>query len=183
MKNGIALVMAVLGLVSAGCAAKSTTVLSPAKRPDASPSTAATTTTKTTTTTTGAGRETTSSSTTSTEGTVPATTRGLLAPSTTGSITSTIGANNNLALKVKLEHLPPPSNLDSTLTTYVVWIRPRTGGAYQNVGQLVMGTDRAGELTTTTAFTDVDVVVTAERDPTTLEPSKFMILQGAASRP
>ena len=182
MKHGTTLVMAVLVLVAAGCAAKSTSVLTSGERPEAAPI-SETTTTETTSTTTGTGRDSASTSTTrSTGNPVPATTRGLLAPGATGSITSKTDANNNLALNVKLEHLPPPSKLDSTLTTYVVWIRPITGGAYQNAGQLKMGTDRTGELTTTVAFTDVDVVVTAEKDPTTREPSEFIILQGTNSR-
>jgi hypothetical protein len=99
-----------------------------------------------------------------------------------GHITRSIDDNNNLVLNVKLEHLPPPSDLDPALRTYVVWVRPISGGPYQNVGQMIINSDREGELTTTTAHSEVDVIVTAEASATPPEPSRFTVLQGTASR-
>ncbi len=112
----------------------------------------------------------------------PLAARPLVAPGATGTISSKLDDNHNLLLEVKLAHLPPPSNLDPELTTYVVWIRPLSGGSYQNVGQLIMGSDREGELTTSTAFGEVDLIVTAEASPTPREPSIFTVLQGTARR-
>ncbi|MEO6710623.1 MAG: hypothetical protein ABI054_04300 [Planctomycetota bacterium] len=86
-------------------------------------------------------------------------------------------------IQVKLQFLPPPNQLDPGLTTYVVWIRPLSGGAYQNVGQLALQSDRTGELTTSTVFSDVDLIVTAEASPTAREPGRFTVLSGAARRP
>ena len=107
--------------------------------------------------------------------------RTLIAPGATGQLTSSLDSNHNLVLKVELEHLPPPSDLDAALTTYVVWLRPRSGGAFQNVGQLIMDSDREGELTATTPYSDVDVMVTAEASATPRDPSRFIVLQGTPS--
>lgn len=108
---------------------------------------------------------------------------GLLAPSATGSITTSIDSNSNTVLKVRADHLAQPANLDPSLTTYVVWIRPRVGGDFMNVGQLAMSTDRDGALQTSTPHTNFDVLVTAETTATAPQPSKFVVLQAQASRP
>ena len=55
-------------------------------------------------------------------------------------------------------------------------------GAYQNAGQLIMNSNRSGELTTTTPHNDVEVIVTAEASATPPEPSHYMVLQGTANR-
>jgi len=65
----------------------------------------------------------------------------------------------------------------------VVWIRPRAGSEYTNVGQLKLNEDRTGELAATTPYPDFDVTVTGETSATSRSPSKFVILQGSAIRP
>lgn len=117
-------------------------------------------------------------------GTAPAAApaRQLVAPGATGHVLTSLDDNDNLVLEVELEHLPPPGDLDSSLRTYVVWIRPLTGGQYQNVGQLALDSNRRGALTTTTPHADVDVIVTAEANATPPEPSRFTVLQGTAKR-
>jgi len=109
-------------------------------------------------------------------------TRLLVAPGATGFVNSDVDDNGNLALEVELEHLPPPADLDPTLTTYVVWIRPTSGGGFQNVGQLMIDSNRRGELSTTTPYSTVEVIVTAEASSTPMEPSRFTVLQGSASK-
>jgi len=108
--------------------------------------------------------------------------RSLVAPGATGYVNSDVDDNGNLMLEVELQHLPPPGDLDPTLTTYVVWIRPTSGAGFQNLGQLVLDSNRRGSLTTSTPYSSVEVVVTAEASPTPAEPSRFTVLQGTASK-
>jgi hypothetical protein len=160
-----AILIAATFLAPCGCAAHKTTTLEPAPRKDDS------------------GSSTTSSSTT--PGTEHSMTPGpgLLTPSATGSVITSIDSNSNTVLKVRADHLAQPANLDPSLTTYVVWIRPRVGGDFMNVGQLVMSADRGGALQTSTPHTNFDVLLTAEATATAQQPSKFVVLQAQASRP
>jgi hypothetical protein len=170
MKSHIAIAVTLFALCGASCRSqKSSSELRPAAASYPPSSSAAATLT--------------SPSTAPSAASSTATTRPLTAPSAVGEINTRIDANNNLVLEVTVEHLPLPGNLGPALTTYVVWIRPRAGGPYQNVGQLVMGPKRSGRLDTKTAFDDVDLVVTAETSAGVREPSQFIVLEGTARRP
>ncbi|HVR76084.1 MAG TPA: hypothetical protein VMT52_17265 [Planctomycetota bacterium] len=116
-------------------------------------------------------------------GTPHSTSPGLLSPASTGSITARADPNNNTVVEVKVDHLPPPGNIDPGLTAFVVWIRPRAGSDYANAGQLKLNPDRTGVLTTTSPHPDIDVMVTGESSSTASSPSRFVILRGAATKP
>jgi hypothetical protein len=104
-------------------------------------------------------------------------------PAAVGTIKASADANKNTLLDVRVEHLAPPTSLDPTLSTYVVWIRPAAGGEFVNIGQLAMQDDRSGRLRATTPHPEFDVLVTAEQSGTVKFPSTFVVMQGRAKRP
>jgi hypothetical protein len=177
MKRSIAIGATVLGLFLAGCAQKRSSVMRPAERQQSvsapsSPYTAAPSPSGV------AYPYATLTSPTAPQGSSP----GLLSPASTGKITTSVDSNNNTMVHLKADHLPPPANIDPSLTTYVVWIRPRASTEFTNSGQLKVNEDRTGELTTTTPYHDFDVVITGESTATPRIPSRFVILQGSANQ-
>ncbi len=170
MKVQIAIPTALLTLVAASCGSTRTEMrpVSQSSQPVAQAAPAAPASAKPAVATTAAA--------------APAPTRSLVAPGAAGFVNSDVDDNGNLVLEVELDHLPPPMDLDPMLTTYVVWIRPVSGGGFQNVGQLVIDNNRHGELTTTTPYGMVEVIVTGEASATPAEPSRFTVLQGSASK-
>jgi hypothetical protein len=103
-------------------------------------------------------------------------------PASQGSVSAAVDANGNTALRVVVDHLPPPERLSSDLRTFVVWIRPARGDEYLNAGQLTIDDERSGELEAITPYPDVDVLVTAESSGSPPYPSHFKILEGRATR-
>ena len=97
-------------------------------------------------------------------------------------MSAAVDTNGNTALRVVVDHLPPPERLSSELKTFVVWIRPARGQDYLNAGQLTIDDERSGELETVTPYPDVDVLVTAEAGGSPAYPSAFKILEGRATR-
>jgi hypothetical protein len=103
-------------------------------------------------------------------------------PAAVGTITAGEDQNKNTTLEVRVEHLAPPPSLESTLSTYVVWVRPNASQEFTNVGQLAMQNDRSGLLKATTPFPEFEVLVTAEQSGTAKVPSPFVVLEGHARR-
>ena len=99
-------------------------------------------------------------------------------PAAMGLVKTRVDDNGNTRLEVRLRHLPPPTNLDRGLTTFVVWLRPTSDGEFRNVGQIVVNKKREGELRTTTPHGQFGVLVTAERNGDPSHPSEHVILRG-----
>ena len=99
-------------------------------------------------------------------------------PAATGKIKAKADENGNRELKVQVKHLPPPSNLEQTMRTFVVWLRPNADVSFRNVGQLRLNDDRSGELSTTTPLRSFEVLVTAEASGTPPSPSDIVVLRG-----
>lgn len=168
MKHAVRIIAVVLGLCVLGCAARQKSTMEPAERRGE---------------TYGTTPSSASTSVPSAPSTMMPGPSGLLAPSAIGTITTSVDDNKNTLVTLEVEHLPPPTNLDPSLTTYVVWIRPRAGGDVLNVGQLEMTPDRTGELQAATPHANFDVLLTAESSATVRQPSRFVVLQGQGSRP
>ncbi len=108
---------------------------------------------------------------------------GMLAPVSTGLVTTKDDGSDTTSLEVQLEGLEPPAKLGPNLTTYVVWLRPSSGGNYQNVGPLRLCINRTGRLSTTAPYSEVEVLVTAEPQSSVVEPGDYVIGQTLASKP
>jgi hypothetical protein len=99
-------------------------------------------------------------------------------PAAVGTITAGEDQNKNTTVEVRVEHLAPPPSLESTLSTYVVWVRPNTSQEFTNVGQLAMQKDRSGVLKATTPFPEFEVLVTAEQSGTAKVPVRSSSWRG-----
>lgn len=85
--------------------------------------------------------------------------------------------DQNNALKVAVDHLPIPSDLDPGLQTYVLWAVPE-GRPAVPLGQMQLDKDRSAELKTTIPFKTADLLVTAESTPVPQKPSQHVVLRG-----
>src|SRR5688572_14785599 len=107
MKGSLALGTTFLGLFLGGCASRSDSVMNPADRQQAA---------------SGASPQYTNSSPSSSgsypssaptsQGAAHNSSPGLLSPASTGSITARADPNNNTLVEVKVDHLPPPGNIE-----------------------------------------------------------------------
>jgi hypothetical protein len=73
-------------------------------------------------------------------------------------------------VRVRVNHLAPPSRLASDAMVYVVWIQP-ADAAIQNVGALVIDEDLEGELDFVTPHQIFRLTITPERAPTLASPN------------
>lgn len=103
-------------------------------------------------------------------------------PSTDAWLTVTGDANNNSILQIKVEHLPPPGRLASSLKTYVVWVMSTDGAFVTNVGMLQVSGDQKGSITTTTPLREFIVRITAEEAGTVVTPGAIIVAEGGARR-
>lgn len=85
--------------------------------------------------------------------------------------------NGNHSVSLKVAHLPMPSQLDSRMSTYVVWIYPNEERTPYNMGRLRLSEDRTGEISFITPFGTFDMIVTAEVDRQVLAPSNEIVLR------
>lgn len=90
--------------------------------------------------------------------------------------------NDNSEVRLKVQHLPEPGQLDPSLRTYVVWIDPGVGRPEQALGQLQLNNNREATITTKTPFSSFDVFVTAETTPTPQQPSPYVVLEGRVNQ-
>lgn len=84
---------------------------------------------------------------------------------------------SNQLLTLLFEDLPPPAQLGSGLTTYVVWLQasdavPRRSGALAYDEET-----HTGNLMATTTQTRFVLKVTAESDPNVRSPSKVLVAE------
>ena len=97
------------------------------------------------------------------------------APSTSGIIELDDMDGGNTLVTVHMEHLHPPSRLDESFESYVVWFQSE-GGSPVRAGELRYDPDkRTGDLSETATFTEFVVKITAEKTNNSSEPSKFVI--------
>jgi hypothetical protein len=82
-------------------------------------------------------------------------------PAAHGTVDATEDGNGNTSLRIKVEHLAPPSKIAPDATVYVVWIEPRNAPR-QNVGALALNDELEGSLDTVTPHRRFRVVVTPE---------------------
>lgn len=92
-------------------------------------------------------------------------------PSAEGTVTARDAGNNNTAVEVQVKHLARPQRIDPGASTYVVWARPLNDfGRAQSLGALSVDQELTGRLSTTTAFRDFEVFITAESSPQIQDP-------------
>ena len=89
-------------------------------------------------------------------------------PAAVGKVKVKSEKDGNTKVKVEVAHLAQPAAAFNA-STYVVWLKPELGDA-QNVGVLTVGNDLKGSLETKTAFTNFQVIVTAEKDANVTAP-------------
>jgi hypothetical protein len=99
-------------------------------------------------------------------------------PAAIGTINVEHGPNNNTVGKLHVEHLAPPAALRGDLNVYVAWVRPVGAGAWQNVGQLMVGESREGTLRLKVAQQQFELLVSAEGSGDATKPSEFVVMQG-----
>lgn len=101
---------------------------------------------------------------------------------TDGMVTVEQIEGGNYLVLVEVQHLPPPERVSEGASTYVVWIKPEDGGAVK-AGRLDYDPDeRTGTVRATTpAGGRFTVLITAEADDTTAEPSEVVVVQREVS--
>lgn len=103
--------------------------------------------------------------------------QGSRTPAAAGSIAFKASEKGNNEVTVAAKYLPIPSDLESGVSTYVVWLDAGHGPV--PVGTLdIAGDKRNAELKTSTPFHDFQVLVTAEHQPAPARPSHLVILRG-----
>jgi hypothetical protein len=90
-------------------------------------------------------------------------------PSAVGKVKVKEEKDGNTRVKVEVAHLAQPNDVFDA-TTYVVWLKPRTGLA-QNVGVLNVDKKLNGSIETRTPFKDFTILVTAERSANATMPT------------
>lgn len=81
----------------------------------------------------------------------------------------------NRLVTVSLRHMTPPDRLGSGLTTFIMWFRDPQGRSTKASGLEYDPGSRTARATATTPLTRFQVIVTAERDRNTAEPSENVI--------
>lgn len=92
-------------------------------------------------------------------------------PAAIGEVKTAEGDNGNTKVTVEVEHLAPPQNVERGASVYVVWAKPHSQDAPQNLGALRIDEERKGKLETKTPLKRFDVLVTPETSPTVSLPA------------
>lgn len=98
-------------------------------------------------------------------------------PAAAGWMKTAQGENGNTDVTVEVEHLAPPARVTSGATTYVVWAKPASQDAAQNLGAMTVDDSLKGKLQTKTPLTIFDVMITAEPTPTVAQPSGAPVMR------
>ncbi len=106
---------------------------------------------------------------------------GSVTPGATATITVKRGNNGNTALDIKAKNLAPPSSLTPAENVYVVWIEAPSQTP-QNQGRLRVNQNEQAEIHTSTSFKGFKVVITAEQNSQTQEPTGPRILSADIAR-
>ncbi|GAB7025568.1 hypothetical protein [Geotalea toluenoxydans] len=91
-------------------------------------------------------------------------------PAVIGEAKATKDPNGNTRVRLRVEHMAPPQNLQPPKSVYVVWVETPEKQRF-NLGQLRVDEKRRGQLDATTAFKVFRLVVTPEDFPTVTEPT------------
>ena len=102
---------------------------------------------------------------------------GSMVPAASGKISYGHDRNSNTKFTVETKNLAAPTQLSPSKNAYVVWIEPRDQQP-QNAGILKVNDNLQGSFSATTPYKTLNVVVTAEDNPTTTQPSGPEILHG-----
>ena len=90
------------------------------------------------------------------------------------------GGNNKV--KIKAEHMAPPSNLTPPRTAYVVWFQERDGSSPAIQGVLKGDKNLKAEFDTTTPWKNFTVLVTAETETSPASPSGPEVLRATVQQ-
>jgi hypothetical protein len=99
-----------------------------------------------------------------------------IVPAAAGQVDVDRDHNGNTRIDLKVEHLAVPASLTPSKTTYVVWAQSADSPA-ENLGELKVNNDLKGELKTTTAKQNFELLVTAEDNPRATAPQGPVVLQ------
>jgi len=101
-----------------------------------------------------------------------------LVPAASGKVNYDHDRNGNIKLEIKTKHLAAPERLTPAKNSYVVWIRS-TDGQTQNAGLLRVNSSLEGRFSTTTPSKAFDILITAEDNPSTTQPTGPEIMHGS----
>jgi hypothetical protein len=88
----------------------------------------------------------------------------------------------NMNLDIKVEHMAPPNRLVPGASTYVAWAQqPEGKGQPQNLGALNLGSDRSGQLKTTTGARNLKIMLTPEMSAAAKTPTGKPVMWATVS--
>jgi hypothetical protein len=103
---------------------------------------------------------------------------GPLVPGAVGRASYEHDRNRNIKLAISASHLAPPERLMPAKTAYVVWLK-LSNGQPQNAGVLKVNNDLQGSFRTVTPMNAFDIVITAEDNPASTQPTGPEVLHGS----
>lgn len=101
-------------------------------------------------------------------------------PAAQGTISVSQGKNGNTKIDVKVKNLAKPSGLQNPAAVYILWVQPE-GQQARNEGEIVIDSDRSGELKTSTPYKHFQVFITPEHSPTVASPSGPHVLSATVA--
>ena len=104
-------------------------------------------------------------------------------PAAAGSVKTSKDSQGNVKVDLSVDYLPNPSELDRSLTTFVVWSIADDGSRVRNMGQFQIDSHRHGSVKLVTPLSDFKLLVTAEESGTAEKPSDYVVLQGRIDLP
>src|SRR5262245_47998957 len=102
-----------------------------------------------------------------------------MVPKAEGSVRAARGSDGNTTIDVDVKQLPPASNVFDGANYYVVWLIPEGGGPAQNMGFLGVGEGEKAHLTTKTPYRNFEIIITAEADANSIQPSANHVMTGS----
>jgi hypothetical protein len=105
-----------------------------------------------------------------------------LVPAARGHVEFNEEKDGNNKVKIKVEHLAPPSNLTPPRNAYVVWFQERDGSSPAIQGVLKVDKNLKGEFETTTPWKNFTVLVTAENETSPASPTGPEILRATVQQ-
>ncbi len=103
-------------------------------------------------------------------------------PAATGTIKVKNGKNQNTDITIKVEHLAEPAALQHPKDVYVVWFQPN-GQQPKNEGQIMIQSNRTGEMRTQTSYKHFEAFITAETNPRVERPEGPRVLSATVVAP
>ena len=103
-------------------------------------------------------------------------------PAAMGKVVINTDEDRNKQLKIEVEHLPAPEQLDPNLRTYVVWADPDKGAPVP-LGRLAIEPDRSADAELSAPFDHFDLLITAEDNGEPIKPSDIVVMRGRIGSP